>query len=273
MYPLSIDVVSVQSQVVYGRVGNNVAVPSLTSLGLTVAAVPTVVFSNTPHYPSIHGGAIPIEWFEGYLQDLNARGATTQTRAVLMGYMGNAAQAAAVVRWVHQLRASQPQLHLVIDPVLGDHDTGLYVDSGLIDAYRQQLLPLADGLAPNGFELAELTGLPVHDINSVVTAARSLLKGRTQWVAVTSAAPSTWAPDEMQVVLVTADHTETITHPRIPIAPKGTGDLFCATLTGHWLRGATLADAARLACQQVISALQITQEAQCDELLLPSSPG
>lgn len=126
-----------------------------------------------------------------------SRGATANTRAVLMGYMGNAAQADA--------------------------------------------------------------------------AARSLLRGRTQWVAVTSAAPDTWAADEMQVILVTANHTEIITHPRIPIAPKGTGDLFCATLTGHWLGGATLADAARRACRQVVLALQNTQAAQSAELLLPQA--
>ena len=81
--PLKIDVVSVQSQVVYGRVGNNAAVPTLEALGLTVAAVPTVVLSNIPSYPSIHGGALPVEWFDGYLQDLTARGAVSYTHLTL----------------------------------------------------------------------------------------------------------------------------------------------------------------------------------------------
>ena len=87
LHPLAIDVVSVQSQVVYGRVGNNVAMPTLQALGLAAAAVPTVVFSNTPDYPSIHGGAIAAEWFAGYLQDLGARGALRQLQAVLDGML------------------------------------------------------------------------------------------------------------------------------------------------------------------------------------------
>lgn len=95
--PLSVDVVSVQSQVVYGRVGNNAAIPTLEALGLSVAAVPTVVLSNIPHYPTMHGGALPIEWFDGYLQDLSARGALHALRAILVGYLGNPAQAQALV--------------------------------------------------------------------------------------------------------------------------------------------------------------------------------
>ena len=80
--------VSVQSQVVYGRVGNNVATPVLLRAGLEVAIVPTVVFSNTPHYPTIHGGCIPDDWLPGYLSDLKARRALSQLRAVLVGYLG-----------------------------------------------------------------------------------------------------------------------------------------------------------------------------------------
>ncbi len=271
--PLRLDVVSVQSQVVYGRVGNNVALPTLEALGLSVAAVPTVVFSNTPHYPTMHGGALPIEWFGGYLEDLSARGALRSLKAILVGFLGNPAQAVVLAGWARQLMTEHADLRMVIDPVMGDHDHGIYVDAGMADAYRQHLLPLAHGLAPNGFELAHLTGRPVNDLESVVAAAQTLLTGHTEWIAVTSAAPDTWAAGEMQIVLVTRTHAHVVTHPRIDATPKGTGDLFCAALTGYWLTGASLPDAVAKACQQVMWALRQTEQAQSAELLLPVRPG
>jgi pyridoxine kinase len=267
--PLLLDVVSVQSQVVYGRVGNNVAVPTLEALSLSVAPVPTVVFSNTPHYPTMQGGALPLEWFDGYLQDLSARGALHALRAILIGYLGNPGQADLLASWMRALVKERPDIRIIIDPVMGDHDHGLYVDPCLVDTYRRHFLSLSDGLTPNGFELAQLTGLPVDNIENVVAAARTLLTGRVQWVAVTSAAPDTWARDEMQLVLVTRIQAEVIVHPRIDITPKGTGDLFCATLTGYLLNGANLSEAAVHACRHVVRALRHTKQARCAELLLP----
>lgn len=267
--PLPIDVVSVQSQVVYGRVGNNVAIPTLRALGLSVAEVPTVLLSNTPHYPSLHGGVVPDAWFAGWLDDLVVRGGLHGLRAVETGYLGGAAQATLLARWIRARLAERPQLRVVVDPVIGDHDQGVYVQSDLVTALRGELLPLADGLTPNDFELAHLTGRAVVDIAGTVAAARSLLVGRTQWAAVTSAAPAGWPAGRMQLLLVTRDTTRVITHPRIDIAPKGTGDLFSACLTGYWLGGDAPEIAAARACQQVLRAMRLTAQARCAELLLP----
>ncbi|CAB5712366.1 Pyridoxine kinase [Delftia tsuruhatensis] len=274
LLPLAIDVVSVQSQVVYGRVGNNVAMPTLEALGLNAAAVPTVLFSNTPHYPSIHGGAIATPWFAGYLQDLLARGALRHLRAVLAGYLGGPAQAALLADWMATLLEQRPGLRVVVDPVIGDHDHGIYVDPGMIEAYRRHLLPLADGLTPNHFELERLTGRHLHGMDEVIAAARSLLAGRTQWVAVTSAAPRLDGDGEdgaqMRVALVTRERSHVITHARVDAVPKGTGDLFSAALTGHWIQGASLQEAAGHACDRIVQALIRTRQARSAELLLPS---
>ncbi len=268
LHPLPIDVVSVQSQVVYGRVGNNVAVPVLLAQGLQVAAVPTVVLSNTPHYSSMHGGALPLPWFEGYLADLRARGCLQQLKAIQLGYLGNAEQAEVLVRWIGDLLSERPDVRVHIDPVIGDHDHGIYVDPTIVPVYRQQLLALADGLVPNGFELAQLTDRPVTTMDEVISAARTLLVGRTKWIIVTSAAPESWAEAEMWVTVVTADDAQTLKHARIDAAPKGTGDLFSAVLTGKLLAGNSLTDAAQQACDAVVAAVSLTHANNSAELLL-----
>lgn len=267
--PLDIGVVSVQSLVVYGRVGNNVAWPVLHAAGLTSAIVPTVMFSNTPHYPSMHGGAMPPDWFAGYLDDLLAREALGSLRAVLVGYMGDPEQLEILSRWLGKVRAMHPQLLVVVDPVIGDDDCGVYVKPGILERYRHELLPLATGLTPNGFELASLTGLDVGSTASCVGAARSLLGGETQWVVVTSAAPAEWPAGSMQLVVVTKDDAQVLTHPRIDSTSRGTGDLFSASLLVRLLAGDSLTEGARHASEQVGAALQRTRDAGSAELILP----
>ena len=121
---MQVDVVSIQSQVVYGQVGNTVAVPALQAMGLRVAAVPTVVLSNTPHHPTLHGGAIPEDWFRGYLDDLVARDCLRRLRAVVVGYLGGPRQAEILARWLEQRLQVDPRIKVLIDPVIGDEDVG-----------------------------------------------------------------------------------------------------------------------------------------------------
>lgn len=269
--PLPVDVVSVQSQVVYGRVGNNVALPVLAGFGLAVAAVPTVLLSNTPHYASMHGGVMDPAWFAGWLDDLAARGGLARLRAVQAGYLGSAGQAQVLAGWIRQRLSDRPSLCVVIDPVIGDHAEGVYVDPALVDAYRRDLLSLADGLTPNDFELGHLTGSAIASLGDAVGAARKLLRGRTHWVAVTSVVPTAWPAGRMQFALVTAGHAWLVSHPRIAAEPKGTGDLFTASLTAYLLRGTPLQDAAMRASQRVIDALRLTRATRCAELLLPDA--
>ncbi|HMN21322.1 MAG TPA: pyridoxine/pyridoxal/pyridoxamine kinase [Ottowia sp.] len=270
LQPLQLDVVSVQSQVVYGRVGNNVALAAFQRHGLTAAAVPTVLLSNTPHYPTLHGGPPPDEWFAGWLEDLVARDCLRRLRLVQLGYLGRAAQAQVLGRWIAARRAALPDLNVLIDPVIGDADVGVYVDPALVQAYREELLGLATGLLPNSFELGTLTGAPVQTLEQVLAAARGLLQGRTRWVVVTSAAPREWPRGRMRVAVVSAHETQVIEHERVDAAPKGTGDLFSATLGARLLAGASLAEAAQAACDAVVAAVALTHRAGCAELLLPA---
>ncbi|KOF55011.1 pyridoxal kinase, partial [Achromobacter sp. DMS1] len=230
--PARVDVISIQSQVVYGCVGNNAALPVLREAGYRAVAVPTVVLSNTPHYPSLYGGAVPAEWFEGLLQGLWDRGVVAQARAIVCGYLGNPAQADLLARWLPRVRQARPGLPVFIDPVLGDSNDGLYVDAGLVEQYRKLLVPLADGMTPNHFELETLAGRPLATLDEVIAAARGLIAQGPRWVVATSAAPRASAQGALQLVVVTRDDAVVVSHPEIAIPPSvhGTGDVFMAAM-------------------------------------------
>ncbi len=267
--PLPRQVLSVQSHVAYGHVGNATAVFPLQRLGVEVWPVHTCQLSNHTGYPGVEGEVFDGDHVRAVLRGLEARGVLAGLDGVLTGWLGRAEVGAAVL-WA--LDRAGPDTLYVCDPVMGDDTPDgaerLYAAPEIPAFFRDHLVPRATVLTPNRFELALLTGLPVADGAQAVTAARRLLDRGPRVVVVTSLPGS--APEVVACLAVTRDAAWRVEAPRLSFAtpPNGAGDTLAALVLGHLLAGATPDVALTRAMSGLHAVLRATLAAGTRELQL-----
>jgi hydroxymethylpyrimidine/phosphomethylpyrimidine kinase len=169
-----VTIVSIQSQVVHGHVGNSAALFALQLLGIETAAVPTALFSNHPRYSSCYGTALDAALVRDLLRGIEDRGLIERCKILMSGYLGSPGNAAAVSEFVARAKARNPRLVYLCDPVMGDTGVGFYVQEELRAAIAEALVPLADILTPSQFELEGLTGRKLTTLEGITAAARGL---------------------------------------------------------------------------------------------------
>ena len=253
-------VVTISSQVAYGHVGNCATVPALQMLGFEVLAIPTVLLAHHPGHGPAKGRMLPADELADLLQGISTIGALGRCCAMLTGYLGLPGTATVAVDAVTHLRAARPGALYLCDPVIGDNGR-VYVRDGVEQAIRSQLLPLADIVTPNHFELERLTGQPVHTMDQAITAARSLLPLGPDIVVVTTVQHEGTSAREVESLAVTVDHVWRATSPRLHSVQNGAGDLLAALLLGHLAGGKPLPDA----LGQAVSAVHAVLAASAGE--------
>lgn len=229
-------VLSIQSQVVFGHVGNSAAQFALQCLGHEVWGVPTVLFSNHPGHGGFAGAPVPAETLGTLVGGLAERGFLSGCKAVLSGYLGHQDHVRQVAEAVALARAANPDVLFCCDPVMGDSPKGTYVRDGIPEGMAATLVPLADILTPNAFELGLLSGIAVVDPDSALRAARSLSCPLT----VVTSVPIPAQPTSLGCLAVTRGAAWLCTVEKLDRVPPGTGDLFAALFLGHVLQGVTV---------------------------------
>ncbi len=165
---------SIHSSVTVGFVGNNVVGPVLTALDLAPLLVPTVMLAAHPGYGRRVGDAVPDHIVGDVLAGLDEMTEIGQIAGVISGYLGSVGQTDAIATFVDGWRTASAGSY-ILDPVLGDRGR-LYLPEALAQAMIETLLPRADIITPNSFELGFLTGMPVSDRATAKAAARQLVK-------------------------------------------------------------------------------------------------
>jgi len=224
-------ILSIQSQVIFGHVGNSAAAFALQRMGFDVLAVPTVLLSHHPGHGAPAGRALTGEEATALIQSLARCGALDAVSGTIVGYLGQAEMADAALGALARIPATA---RVLIDPVIGDAG-GIYVRAGIMEAFRDRLIPRAMVATPNRFELGWLTGQTTETLTEAIAAARALMRRGPAIVACTSAPLDD--PARTGALLVTAEGAWLAETPRLKVVPNGSGDLFAALLLAHLLGG------------------------------------
>ncbi len=261
-------ILSIQSHVVYGHVGNSAAVFPLQRLGREVWPLMTVQFSSHTGYAGWRGRAFDGAMIDDCVAGLQAIGALSRCAGVLTGYLGKAEIGEAALRAFERVRAANGEATYACDPVIGRVGPGSYVAAGVGEFFRDRALPLATVATPNAFELEWLTSERVHDFQSARRAIASL-RGRGPRVVVAKSLKLDDTPADALDALAGDDAgLWRLRTPKLPIAVNGAGDLFAALFFHHWLETHATPEALSRAASSVHAVVSATQAAGSRELSL-----
>ncbi|MDM4763230.1 pyridoxal kinase PdxY [Galbitalea sp. SE-J8] len=261
-------ILSIQSAVAYGHVGNSAAVFPLQRIGVEVMPVYTVNFSNHTGYGAWGGPLIAPDDVRAVIDGVEARGAFPGVDAVLSGYQGGEGIADVIIETVARVKAANPSAIYACDPVMGNAISGCFVAPAIPVLMRERVVPVADLITPNQFELGFLTGTEPADLASTLDAVDAVRALGPRIVLVTSVVRPEAEDDTIEMLAVDDRGAWIVQTPRLPVKANGSGDVTAALFTAHYLRTEDAADALARTVSSVFDLLSMTYAARARELML-----
>jgi pyridoxine kinase len=262
------NLLSIQSHVAYGHVGNSAALFPLQRLGVEVWTIHTVQLSNHTGYGQWRGRVFDADMIRELVEGIGERGVLGACDGVLSGYLGSTEIGAAILDAVMMVRQANPKARYCCDPVIGDVGRGIFVRPGIPEFFRQRAVPAADLITPNHFELDYLTGRETRTLDQVLSAIDAVHALGPGAVLVTSMRTAETPDDAVDLVASDGSGKFHLRTPRLPIAANGAGDAIAALFFAHYLQRGSAAEALSLAGSSLYGVLAQTAQAGSPEILL-----
>ncbi|PSV27711.1 pyridoxal kinase [Photobacterium sp. GB-27] len=273
-------ILSIQSHVVYGHAGNSSAVFPMQRMGFEVWPLNTVQFSNHTQYKEgWTGKAFSGDDISELVAGIESIDQLKNCEAVLTGYQGSAAQCLAIIDTVKKVKQQNPNAIYICDPVMGDPEKGCIVADGIAEYLINDVMPIADAIVPNQFELSQFVGMEIHNLADAVTACQKALTMGPKMVLVKHL--HSISDDKFTMMLATQKGCFLAQRPHLKFdkQPVGVGDLISSLFTAGLLKDWTPEQAfehAHNACYAVLKETHKRGEwelqtiAAQDEIVSPS---
>jgi pyridoxine kinase len=261
------NILSIQSHVAYGHVGNASATFPMQRLGHEVWPIHTVQFSNHTGYGSWTGRVFDGLAVEELVDGIAARGVLPACDGILSGYMGSADIGQAILGTVARVRAANPHALYCCDPVIGDIGRGIFVRPGIPEFMRDLAVPAADLVTPNQFELDFISGRSSATLADAKAALAAVQKAGPRVVLVTSLHTDATPPDSIDLLAGEGGEAWLVRTPKLSVSVNGAGDAIAALFFVHYLDTRSVRAALERAASSVYGLLRRTEEAGARELL------
>lgn len=261
-------ILSIQSAVAYGHVGNSAAVLPLQRIGVDVIPVNTVNFSNHTGYGAWRGPLIAPSDVREVITGVEERGIFPEVAAILSGYQGGEGIGDVIIEAVGRVKAANPDALYACDPVMGNAKSGCFVAPAIPELLREKVVPVADIITPNQFELGFLTRTEPDTLESTLESVDLARAMGPRTVLVTSVERPDREDGTIEMLAVDDTGAWIVQTPFLPMKANGSGDVTAALFTAHYVETGSAQTALERTASSVFDLLQLTLDSGDRELKL-----